>query len=81
MAAGVPVLATALPSLMEVLSDGENAVLASSDRPEHLAAGLRRLLSDDALRARLAARAREDAAGRTWTERARRIAVFAGADA
>jgi len=78
MAAGAPILATDLTSLREVLSDGKNAVLAASDRPADLAEGLRRLLSDDGLRQRLAARARADAFGRTWTQRARRIAAAYG---
>lgn len=79
MAVGVPILATDLPSLREVLTDGHNAALAASAQPEHLAQGLRRLLENDRLRESLAARARQDAAQRTWTGRARRIAAaFAG---
>jgi glycosyltransferase involved in cell wall biosynthesis len=79
MAAGVPILATDLPALREVLAHGVNAVLVPSDHPDHLADGLRQLLGDKDLRERLANRARQDAVQRTWTMRARRIAAaFAG---
>jgi len=41
--------------------------------PEALAAGIRSLLADEALAARIAARAREEATGYTWENRAGRI--------
>lgn len=73
MAAGVPIVASDLPALREVLRDRENAVLVPPGDPGALAAGIRSLLADEALAARIAARAREEAAGYTWENRAGRI--------
>ncbi len=73
MAAGVPVVASDLASLREVLRDGENALLVPPGDPRALADGIRSLLADEALAARIAARAREEAAGYTWDSRAARI--------
>jgi glycosyltransferase involved in cell wall biosynthesis len=73
MAAGVPIVASDLPALREVLRDRENAVLVPPGDPEALAAGIRSLLADEALAARIAARAREEAAEYTWDRRAGKI--------
>ena len=73
MAAGVPIVASDLPALREVLRDRENAVLVPPGDSEALAAGIRSLLADEALAARIAARAREEATGYTWEHRAGRI--------
>ncbi len=73
MAAALPVVASDLPSLREVLRDGENAILVPPGDPAALAAGIRRVLADEALALRIAANARGDAAGYTWENRARRI--------
>lgn len=73
MAAGVPIVASDLPALREVLRDRENAILVPPGDPEALAAGIRCLLTDEALAARIAAQAREDAAWYTWENRASRI--------
>lgn len=73
MAAGVPVVASDLPSLREVLRDGENAVLVTPGDPVALAAGIRRILDDEDFGARIALQARKEAAGYTWESRAARI--------
>jgi glycosyltransferase involved in cell wall biosynthesis len=73
MAAGVPVVASDLPALREVLRDGENAILVPPGDPEALARGIRRVLEDDALALRISACARKDAAGYTWDSRAGKI--------
>ncbi|HJX72586.1 MAG: glycosyltransferase family 4 protein [Candidatus Deferrimicrobiaceae bacterium] len=73
MAAGVPVVASDLPAFREVLRDGENAVLVPPGDPEALAAGIGRVLEDEALASRIAARAREEAAEYTWDRRAGKI--------
>jgi len=79
MAAGRPILASDLPSSREFLRHGENAWLVAPDDPAALAAGLARLLEDDALSARIARAAFEDAVAFSWDARARRLmAVFAG---
>ncbi len=78
MAAGRPIVASDLPSLREVLRDGENALLVRPDDAGALAEGVRRALTDAALAERLGAQARRDARGYTWQARARRIIGWAG---
>ena len=60
------------PSLREVLTEDE-AVYVAPDDPSALAAGIARLLGDDALRARLAGAMRARSADHTWDARADRI--------
>jgi glycosyltransferase involved in cell wall biosynthesis len=71
MAAGLPIVATDLPSLRDVLRHGENAWLATPDDAPAFARGVSALLSDHVLAERLGARARTDAASHTWDARAR----------
>jgi glycosyltransferase involved in cell wall biosynthesis len=82
MAAGAPIVASGLPSIREVLRDGENALLVDPGNPPALTAAIRRLRDDAALGARLAARARADVQEYTWDRRAARLeALFAEASA
>ena len=76
MAAGKPIIATKLPSIMEVLRDGENAVLAEPDNTESLAQGIQRLIDQPELSRRLGRQAREDVLDYTWAKRAQRILQF-----
>jgi glycosyltransferase involved in cell wall biosynthesis len=76
MAAGVPVVASDLPSLREILRDGETGLLVPPDDPDALAGALRRVLEEPDLAQRLADRAREEARRHSWAERARRMAEF-----
>ncbi|HIC93395.1 MAG TPA: glycosyltransferase, partial [Anaerolineae bacterium] len=78
MAAGVPIVASDLPALREVLRHGENAWLVMPGDPEALAEGLAILLRDSALSARLSAQAQQDVKAYTWEARARRILQEAG---
>lgn len=55
MAAGVPIVASRVGGLAEMLTDGETALLVPPDDPNALAAALARLQADDELRARLSA--------------------------
>jgi glycosyltransferase involved in cell wall biosynthesis len=80
MAAGVPIVASDLPALREVLVDGENALLVRPDDPAALADGIERLLADPALARRLADRARRDARAYTWEARAAQLIDFLLAD-
>jgi glycosyltransferase involved in cell wall biosynthesis len=72
MAAGVPVLTSSVSSLPEVAGDA--ALLVDPDDVGAIADGLRRLLDDEALRARLGKAGRSRAASFTWQDTARRTA-------
>jgi glycosyltransferase involved in cell wall biosynthesis len=63
MAAGLAPITTAVGSIGEVVSDGVNGLLVETGHPEQIAAALHALVTDDAQRVRLAAAARERAAG------------------
>jgi glycosyltransferase involved in cell wall biosynthesis len=76
MAAEKPILATRLPSVMEVLADGENAVLAEPDNPRELAHGIRRIIEDREFSQRISVRARQDVSNYTWEKRAQKIVCF-----
>jgi colanic acid/amylovoran biosynthesis glycosyltransferase len=54
---GCPVIATSVGGVPEVVHDGENGLLVAPGDPRALATAITRLLSDDALRERLAAAA------------------------
>jgi glycosyltransferase involved in cell wall biosynthesis len=54
LAAGVPVVATAVRGVTELLDDGTNALLARPDDASNVATALRRVLGDPALTTRLA---------------------------
>jgi glycosyltransferase involved in cell wall biosynthesis len=76
MASGVPIVASDLPSIREVLSHNENAVLVEPDSPRALAAGIRTVLEDSALASRLAARARREVPEFSWDRRTDRLVDF-----
>ena len=59
MAGGVPVVATRLSGIPELVEDGVTGLLVEPHDPDGLAAALERLLTDDELAARLAGAARE----------------------
>lgn len=73
MAAGVCVVASDLPSLREVFTHDRDAWLVAPDDARALAAGLRAVLADPALRARLAAALAARAPQNTWDARAARL--------
>lgn len=74
MGSGRPLIASDLSVLREVLRDGENALLVDPEDREAWVRAIRRLAGDADLRARLAARAREDLARHyTWDRRAELI--------
>ncbi len=54
MAAGLPVVASRIGGLADMLTDGETALLVPPDDPDALAAALSRLKSDARLRKKLA---------------------------
>ena len=58
LSVGVPMVATAVGGVPEVVHDGENGLLVPPGRPDELAAAIRRVLDETGLRERLAARAK-----------------------
>ena len=75
MAARRPIVASNLPSLREVLNEG-NSVLVKPDDALALADGIRRILSDDSLALGIAQKAFEDVKKYSWKERAEKILKF-----
>jgi glycosyltransferase involved in cell wall biosynthesis len=73
MMAGRPIVASDLPSIREVLTSDQNAVLVAPGDPRAVTAGVRRVKDDPALAERLARRAFEDARNYTWDRRAVRL--------
>lgn len=75
LAQGRAVVAPRVPNLMEVLNDGENALLFDPDTPHALEDALARLCDDATLRARLGEGALQTirARGFTWRANAERI--------
>lgn len=68
-----PVVASAIPSLMSILSDEKNALLVPPDDADALARAIERLLDDTALAERLSANGYELVAQQTWDRRATQI--------
>jgi glycosyltransferase involved in cell wall biosynthesis len=62
MAAGLPVVSTALPAIQEFVVDGETGLLVAPASTTEIAAALVRLLDEPNLRAELGARARRSVA-------------------
>jgi glycosyltransferase involved in cell wall biosynthesis len=62
LSVGVPVVATAVGGVPEVVRDQENGLLVPPNDPEALAEALRRILEESELRDRLAASARQSVA-------------------
>lgn len=80
MAAGLPVVASDVGQISEVIRDGDNGVLCAADDPVALASALDRLRRDPALRARLGRAARETVVrSHTWDSTVERILRIAGA--
>ncbi len=73
MASKVPIVASDLPSLKEVLTHEGNAWLVDSESPEALAEGIEKILLDERLSSRLAAQAFRDVKQYTWDLRAVKI--------
>lgn len=75
MAAGVPIVASDLPSIREIL-DETSALLVTPDNAQALAEGIRTLVGDRVLAQKLAAKARREVSSNTWERRARLILDF-----
>ncbi|MDX6357728.1 MAG: D-inositol-3-phosphate glycosyltransferase [Nocardioidaceae bacterium] len=72
LATGTPVVAAAVGGLTTVVEDEENGLLVDTHEPRDWAAALRRVLLDDALRARLSEGARARAGRFSWENTAER---------
>ncbi len=78
LALGVPVVATSVGALPEMLRDGESALLVPPESPAALAVALVRALGDPELRSRLAGGGRRVAEQHSWPSIAERTeAAFA----
>jgi glycosyltransferase involved in cell wall biosynthesis len=75
MASGVPIVASDLPSIREVLTN-ENAYWFKADDKNSLATQIEFVLSQPELSQLKAARARDDVKIHTWSARARAILDF-----
>ncbi len=73
LAAGRPILAGETPDVMEVLRHRDNAILCKPDDVAALVEGIRSVLGDEALAARIAAKAQEDSRALTWDARVGKI--------
>jgi UDP-glucose:(heptosyl)LPS alpha-1,3-glucosyltransferase len=71
-ASGLPLLATPVNGVRELLRDGENGFQIDREDPERIAARLRQLGEDPSLRERLGACARESALSFSWEEMVRK---------
>lgn len=76
MAARLPLVASDLPSLRELLTHEKDAWLVAPDDPKALAAGLAKLLGDAPLRKRLGAALGERGAEHAWIARAERLLAW-----
>jgi glycosyltransferase involved in cell wall biosynthesis len=66
LASGLPVLAARTGATGEVVSDGETGLLFDPDSDAALVAAVRKISSDDGLRARMGRNARAAAERRDW---------------
>ena len=75
MAAGAPVVASAVGGNPEVIEDGTNGLLVPLDDAAAIVGAIERLLADDALRERLTRRAAQDVRGYRWDTLVERTAT------
>jgi glycosyltransferase involved in cell wall biosynthesis len=73
MAAGRVIIASDMPTLREILTDGQNALLVDPQDPLAWEGAVERLRHQPELAERLARQAREDAAAYAWRQRAEGI--------
>ena len=77
MASHRPIVVTDLPTLTEVLTDGETALIVPPSDAQALAQAIQKLVQDPALAEKLADAAYTEVTGKyTWSKRAERILSF-----
>jgi len=74
MTSKVPIIASNLPSILEVLKDKENAILCEADNPNDLADKIQYVMENDCTE--IAKKALEDVSEFTWERRATKIHKF-----
>lgn len=77
-ALGIPVVASAVGGLTEIVNDGETGLLVREREPQAFAAAIATVLDDDALRRRMGDAARVRAATFTWERAVERMAAIYG---
>ncbi|MDO9464833.1 MAG: glycosyltransferase family 4 protein [bacterium] len=78
MAAGLPIVASNLPTIREILIDHKNAVLVKPGDSKDLAQGIKELLDNHELANKLSQKAYEDVKQYSWDMRAERIVKVLG---
>jgi len=73
MAAGKPIVATGVPSVLEILRPGENSVVTPPDNEQEFIRSLELVFSDSELCARISQKACSDAKEYTWEKRVEKI--------
>ena len=73
MATGVPIIASDLPSIREVLTNEESAILVRPDDSHALAAGINRVLSNKSLANRIGSQSETASRSYTWERRVKRV--------
>jgi glycosyltransferase involved in cell wall biosynthesis len=76
MAAKIPIVASNLPSIREVLSDGKTGILVEPNNPKRLADGIEKILSEPALAKKISEQAFQNALNYTWEKRSEKILAF-----
>lgn len=75
MTSGIPIVASDLPSIREVL-DEKVAIFVKPDDPDALAGGIKKVFADPVLADALAREAQERVKSYTWAQRAKNILSF-----
>ncbi len=76
MAAGIPIVASGLPTIREILSEGETALFTAPGDEMTLAASIEKFLKDDSLARKLGNNAFALSKEYSWEKRAERIMDF-----
>jgi len=74
MTSKVPIIASKLPSILEVLKDKENAIICEPDNPNDIADKIQYVIENDC--SKIAKKALEDVAEFTWEKRANKVQKF-----
>ena len=73
MAAGLPVVATRVGGIPDIVQDGQNGLFCEVNHPKDVAEKINRILGDDGLRQRLAQGGRQTAQQHDWSKIAEQL--------